>query len=83
MGIPGRAEPAAVREPRRELEARRDDGTTQWILLRRYRRLVATDHPQRLEAWPMHLPTAWRARLTFHGGPTDQKQSQLERRLLH
>jgi len=66
-----------------ELEAQRDDGTTQWILLRFFRRLVATDHPQRLEAWPLQLPTAWRARMTFRGGPTDQKQAMLEQRLLH
>lgn len=65
-----------------EIEARRDDGSTEWILVRHVRRLVATDHPERMEPWHVHVPTTWRARLSFTGGPTDQRQSRLEQRLL-
>lgn len=66
-----------------ELEAIRADGTSQWLPLRRYRRLLADDHPQALAPWPdLQLPRSWRVRLTATGGFTDHGQSLLQQRLL-
>lgn len=65
-----------------EVELPRVGGEGRWVPLRSYRRWLEDDHPQQLEAWAMQLPTDWRARLTFTGGPADERQSQLEQRLL-